>query len=240
MLFPLLAAPFGLPLFWAVFIGWVMSVVVHEFCHGVVAHLGGDYTIRERGGLTLNPLQYIDPFGSIVLPIIFLMIGGVPLPGGVTYVRRDLLRSRWWDAAVSLAGPVSNLILFFLLIIPVHPAVRWVDAFGHPSSSPTGAFLLTLAQLQMIAVILNLIPVPPLDGFGVVGPFLDPDTRDRLSTPPVSTAAFVFLFVLIAGIPGFFNRIAGMTQHLLVHLGFGPREIAFLVDSYNYTLLGRM
>src|SRR5688572_8645459 len=79
------------PLFWAVFIAWVLSVVLHEFAHGIVAHIGGDYTIRERGGLTLNPLQYVDPVNSLLLPMVFLLMGGVPLPGGVTYVRDDLL-----------------------------------------------------------------------------------------------------------------------------------------------------
>src|SRR5881394_1631143 len=95
-------------LFWAVFIGWILSVVVHEFAHGLVAYLGGDYTIRERGGLTLNPFQYVDPLFSIIMPAIFLMMGGIPLPGGVTYIRRDLLRSNGWNSAVSLAGPVMN------------------------------------------------------------------------------------------------------------------------------------
>src|SRR3954466_7301628 len=99
------AADFQSPLFWAVFIGWVLSVVLHEFAHGFVAYLGGDYTIRERGGLTLNPLQYVDPVMSLLLPARLLLMGGVPLPGGVTYIRRDLLRGRAWQAAVSLAGP---------------------------------------------------------------------------------------------------------------------------------------
>src|SRR5438874_11588541 len=90
---PLAAADYSNPLFWAVFIGWIMSVVLHEFAHGLVASWGGDYTIRERGGLTLNPFQYIDPVMSLLLPAVILLIGGIPLPGGVTYVRRDLLRS---------------------------------------------------------------------------------------------------------------------------------------------------
>src|SRR5881394_2617306 len=99
-------------LFWAVFIGWVLSVVLHEFAHGLVAYLGGDYTIRERGGLTLNPLQYVDPVMSIFLPMVFLALGGIPLPGGATYVRTDLLRSRLWATAVAAAGPLMNLLLF--------------------------------------------------------------------------------------------------------------------------------
>src|SRR3954464_14163958 len=89
-------------LFWATLIGWVLSVVLHEFAHGVVAYWGGDYTIRERGGLTLNPIKYIDPVRSLLLPIVFLLIGGIPLPGGMTFVRTDLLRSRAWSAMVSL------------------------------------------------------------------------------------------------------------------------------------------
>ena len=68
---------------WAVFIAWIMSVVLHELAHGIVAYLGGDYTIRERGGLTLNPIQYIDPVMSLLLPAVFLLMGGIPLPGGV-------------------------------------------------------------------------------------------------------------------------------------------------------------
>src|SRR5438105_9992269 len=100
------------PLFWAVFIGWIMSVVLHEFAHGIVAYWGGDYTIKERGGLTLNPLQYIHPVFSIVVPVLILIVGGVPLPGGATYIRRDLLKGDLWDTAVSLAGPAMDLVVF--------------------------------------------------------------------------------------------------------------------------------
>src|SRR5215213_4652123 len=109
------------PMLWAVFIGWIMSVVLHEFAHGLVAHLGGDYTIRERGGLTLNPLQYIDPLFSLIIPAIIFLMGGLPLPGGVTYVRKDLLRSRAWQSAVSAAGPLTNFLLFLICAMPFHP-----------------------------------------------------------------------------------------------------------------------
>src|SRR3954462_3825544 len=106
------------PLFWAVFIGWIMSVILHEFAHGFVAYLGGDYTIRERGGLTLNPFQYIDPVFSLLFPALIFLMGGVPLPGGVTYIRRELIRSRAWQVAVSAAGPAMNFLLFLLLCLP--------------------------------------------------------------------------------------------------------------------------
>jgi hypothetical protein len=133
MPFVLAAADFNNPLFWAVFIGWILSVVLHEFAHGVVAYWGGDYTIAERGGLSLNPLQYIDPVNSIILPAIFLLWGGVPLPGGVTYVRTDLLRNRRWESGVALAGPTMNILLFAAGAIALHPAVGWV-----PTPAPIG------------------------------------------------------------------------------------------------------
>ena len=117
-------ANFGNSLFWAVLIGWIMSVVLHEFAHGIVAYWGGDYTIRERGGLTLNPLQYVDPVFSILLPIVFLCMGGIPLPGGSTYVRRDLLRGRGWNSAVSLAGPLMNFLIFLGLHHPPASQIR--------------------------------------------------------------------------------------------------------------------
>src|SRR4051812_36466058 len=141
------------PLFWAVLIGWILSVVLHEFAHGLVAYLGGDYTIKERGGLTLNPIQYIDPIFSLLLPALFLMMGGVPLPGGVTYIRRDLLRSRLWDSAVAAAGPAMNLILFLLLALPFHPNLGWIDT-NLPASAykPWQIFLGAMALLQITAV----------------------------------------------------------------------------------------
>jgi Zn-dependent protease len=196
---PVLAAgDFGNPLFWAVMVGWIMTVVLHEFAHGVVAYWGGDYTVRERGGLTLNPLQYIDPVNSLLLPAVFLALGAVPLPGGVTYIRRDLLRNRLWESGVSLAGPAMNVLLFCAGAIALHPAVGWVSAdAAFDEWSPGQRVVATLTILQLFAAMLNLIPVPPLDGFGVISPFLRPETRVKLSTPPTSIVLLIFAFILV-------------------------------------------
>src|SRR4051812_36049716 len=159
MTLPLAVTDFNEPALWAVLIGWIMSVTLHEFAHGLVGYWGGDYTIRERGGLTLNPLQYVDPLMSIILPTIFLLMGGIPLPGGATFVRRDLLRSRFWDSAVSAAGPLMNLILFGLLTIPLLPSVGWIDPNIDPSQWTTAQkFVAATCFLQLLTVFLNLIP----------------------------------------------------------------------------------
>ncbi len=187
------------PMLWAVLIGWILSVVLHEFAHGLVGYLGGDYTIKERGGLTLNPLQYVDPFMSIILPAIFLMMGGIPLPGGATFIRRDLLRNKYWNSLVSAAGPAMNLLLFLLLAIPLLPRFGWVDyRVSALEWSNAQQFLATMAFLQGLAVLLNLVPVPPLDGFGIISPFLPPDLRLKLTTPPWSFGLMFGYFMLLS------------------------------------------
>ena len=205
---------FGEPALWAVIIGWIMSVTLHEFAHGLVAYWGGDYTIRERGGLTLNPLQYVDPLMSIVLPVVFLLMGGIPLPGGATYIRRDLLKSRFWESAVAAAGPVMNLILFGLLAIPLMPSVGWINMNVDPMDWTTPQkFVAAMCFLQLLSVILNLIPVPPLDGFGMIAPYLSPELRVKLSTPPMSSYLFFGYFMLLWMAPGFLGAIyRGMYQ----------------------------
>src|SRR5258706_3268539 len=192
------ATDFGEPALWAVIIGWVMSVTLHEFAHGLVAYWGGDYTIRERGGLSLNPLQYVDPMMSLVLPVIFLIMGGIPLPGGATAVRRYLVRNRFWHSAVSAAGPAMNLILFALLAIPLLPSVGWIDPMKQAADWTTvQKFVAAMCFLQLLSVILNLVPVPPLDGFGMIAPYMNTDTRIKLSTPPVSSLLFFGYFMLL-------------------------------------------
>src|SRR5574340_360663 len=97
--------------FIVVLLGWVFSLCLHEFSHAAVAYLGGDTTVREKGYLTFNPLKYTHPVFSILLPLVFLALGGIGLPGGAVYIETWRLRSRGWKTAVSLAGPASNLVL---------------------------------------------------------------------------------------------------------------------------------
>jgi Zn-dependent protease len=220
-------------LFGAVLVGWIISVILHEFAHGIVAYWGGDYTIKERGGLTLNPLQYVDPVFSIIFPVVMLLLGGVPLPGGVTYIRRDLLRSRFWDTAVSLAGPLMNFILFLACAIPLHPKVGWLD----PGAGPEGwthaqIFLGTMATLQLVAVFLNLVPVPPLDGFQAIAPYLPDDLRIRVTTPPLGNILFlVYFMILWRG--GFLVGIMRIMISLLLVMGFGPMDVVFFLRAWQ-------
>lgn len=170
-----------------VLIGWVFSLCLHEFSHAAVAYAGGDTTVREKGYLTFNPLKYTHPVYSLLLPLLFLALGGIGLPGGAVYIETWRLRSRGWASAVSLAGPASNLILAIVLgillsLAPVTSGGAW----------PALAFL---AFLQISALVLNLIPLPPFDGFGAIEPYLPQSMREGVAQTRGLLPWVVFFFL---------------------------------------------
>jgi Zn-dependent protease len=188
--------------FYIVMVGWVFSVCLHEFAHAWVAYKGGDYTVRDKGYLTFNPLKYTDPYFSILLPILFLVIGGIGLPGGAVYIDRSLLRSRARDTAVSLAGPAANLLLVLI--------IGGLFKFGlvkPDTSSLVAVSFGFLLHLQVSAIILNLLPLPPLDGFGAIAPWLSEAARERAYAN--STVAFFILFIALSFVPAVNNAFWG-------------------------------
>ena len=164
--------PRFIPLWTLLFVvgGWIMSLCIHEFGHALVAYLGGDRSVVGAGYLSLNPLRYTNLTMSLVLPVIFLLIGGIALPGGAVYINHSALRTRAWSAAVSIAGPVGTAVCGLIIAATFGVAVQagWI-------TSGSGNFFGALAVLgffMVLAVVLNLIPVPGLDGFGIIRPWL--------------------------------------------------------------------
>jgi Zn-dependent protease len=158
--------------FTIVFFGWIFALCLHEFSHALVAYYGGDYTAREKGYLTFNPLRYTHPLFSIILPLLVLVPGGIGLPGGAVYIERGRIRNRLLLSAMSLAGPFSNLILAIVLGL----SLRFWPAID-PALLPGLSFLLVL---QISAVLFNLIPLPPFDGYNALEPFLHPAVRTQI------------------------------------------------------------
>jgi Zn-dependent protease len=231
-MFPLAAANFFSPLLLAVLIGWILSVAIHEFAHGLAAHFGGDYTISDRGGLTLNPLFYIDPLGSIVLPAIVLIMGGFPLPGGATFVRTDLLRGPLWRVLVAAAGPLANFVLYFLLSWLVDPRLGWVADWQVSEWSTAQQWVGAMACLQLLATILNLLPIPPLDGFQMISPFLPEDLVHKVMTPPISTLCFFGYFMLLMSAPNFWKLVFHAMRVTNEQCGFGPGILLAYVRAF--------
>ena len=173
-----------------VLVGWIFSLCLHEFAHAAVAFLGGDTSVREKGYLTFNPLRYVDPIASLFVPLVFLLLGGIGLPGGAVYIDARRLRSRWWACVVALAGPAANLAIAGVLVL-----VLSTSAMARSAAAPPLAFL---ALLQVTALILNLLPVPPLDGYRAIAPFLPKNlqmTFDRWGSVPMFILLLVLWFV---------------------------------------------
>jgi Zn-dependent protease len=169
--------------------GAVVGVMFHEWAHAIVAYRGGDRTVADKGYLTMDIRHYSDPLLSIGMPVLFLLLGGLPIPGGAVWINHHHLRSRWWDSAVSLAGPGINLL----------------GALGIYALVSTGAFddfyvlgsaLAYLAYIEVAIVILNLIPIPGLDGYGAIEPFLPGGIRDALAPLRQFTFMLLLLFIL--------------------------------------------
>jgi len=160
-------ARFGVFLF--ILAGWVVTVCIHEFAHAFLAWRFGDREVEARGYLTLNPLKYSHPVLSILLPVLFIAIGGIGLPGGAVYLHPHRFRSNAQRALVALSGPAVNVAVAVLLLVLVRSlgvhsehGLFWYAVAG-------------LALLQVMASVLNLLPVPGLDGYGAIEPYLDPN-----------------------------------------------------------------
>jgi Zn-dependent protease len=151
----------------------VFSVIIHEVSHGFVAERLGDPTARLLGRLTLNPLKHIDPFGSVILPLLLSLVPGGFVFGWakpVPYNPLNLKRPERDAALIAAAGPLSNLLIAVVFGV----LVRLGAALNLPGVS--GALFANLAALVVLVnvslAVFNLIPIPPLDGSKVLAALL--------------------------------------------------------------------
>jgi Zn-dependent protease len=153
----------------------IFAITVHEAAHGWVANKLGDNTARAMGRLTFNPIPHIDPVGTILLPLVMMLTTGFifgwakPVPVDL----RNLSDPRRDWAIISLAGPASNFVM------ALGWALIWKLAFLLPESAYSIAVPLMLmgkigVTFNIILMVLNLIPLPPLDGSRVLGWLLPP------------------------------------------------------------------
>jgi len=183
--------------------GWLVSLCLHEFGHAYGAWRFGDHGVQARGYLTLNPLKYSHPLLSLGLPLLFIALGGIGLPGGAVYLRTGFMTPRQ-RTIVNLAGPTANLVLAVLLL----GATR---LFFDPDHAVFWAGVAFLGFLQVTALALNLLPIPDLDGFAALEPHLSPATQRALE--PAKQYGFLILLVLLLA-PGpnrwFFTGVFGL------------------------------
>jgi Zn-dependent protease len=199
-----------------VMFGWIVTLCLHEFAHALMAWRAGDQEVELRGYLTLNPLKYAHPLLSIVLPIVFIALGGIGLMGGAVYVHTHNVSPRM-QRIISGAGPAVNAIWAVLLLLVVR-------IFGSDTAHPAFWFGLSfLAFMQITVTVLNILPIPGLDGYGILEPSLSYQTRRSLDqfkpygmllvfallfTPAINQVFFDVIYRLfeLSGVPSDWSR----------------------------------
>jgi Zn-dependent protease len=160
--------------------GWIVSVCFHEFAHAYAAYRAGDRSVEARGYLTLNPFRYTHPVLSILLPLVAIVAGGFALPGGAVYLHPHTFRTWSARSLAAAAGPATNVVFAVVLILvsKQHVSVfNLGDIFSvEGSHARFWAGVAMLGLLQLSAAVLNLLPVPGLDGYAIIEPYLDPET----------------------------------------------------------------
>jgi Zn-dependent protease len=179
----------------------IFAITVHEAAHGYAAKHFGDMTAFKAGRITLNPLKHIDPFGTILLPALTIMLGGIlfgwakPVP--VDFARlRNPKKDMLWVAA---AGPASNFVMAIFWVLVMKFSVNMPEAFALPMALMAKAGV----SINIVLMVLNLLPLPPLDG-GRIAVSLLPM---RLARPFAQIERYGFIILIVLLFSGVLSRI---------------------------------
>ncbi len=171
----------------------LFAITVHEAAHGYAAKYFGDLTAERMGRITLNPLKHIDPFGTILLPALTVMLGGIlfgwakPVPVNFANLRNPK-KDMFWVAA---AGPASNFVM----------AIFWALLLNYANYAPNTAvnFLAEMSlagiSINLVLMVLNLLPMPPLDGGRIAVSLLPTPMAIQLAR--LEQYGFIILIVLM-------------------------------------------
>lgn len=164
----------------------IPSAIIHEYAHGWAADQMGDPTARHAGRLTLNPMAHIDMWGTILMPVLLLLFSGgsfmFAYAKPVPYNPYNLRNQKWGPALVGIAGPAANLIaaIFFGLLVRFLPASSFVN------------LLSIIVYANVLLMVFNLVPIPPLDGSKILFALL-PDSMENLK---INLERFGFIILL--------------------------------------------
>lgn len=203
----------------------ILSIIIHEYSHALMAYKLGDDTAKSLGRLTLNPLPHIDPVGSVLLPLFFVFSGSnfmVAWAKPVPYNPNKIKDKKYGDLKVAIAGPLSNfaVAIFFGLVTRLLPLsqlskINLLSSFlmGDFSSLAvlisndiiSSIFILSLlfCFYNLLLGIFNLLPIPPLDGSKVIANFLPEKLRYKL----FSIEGYGIFIILILAFLGFFQLL---------------------------------
>ncbi|MFO0781908.1 MAG: site-2 protease family protein [Candidatus Saccharimonadales bacterium] len=178
----------------------LISLAIHEFMHAYAGYKLGDYTAKDEGRLTLNPLSHIDPIMTVALPIVTLLLFGAPVlaakpvpfdPGNVRY-------GDFGAAIIAAAGPFTNLALAFIGAILLKFAA---------SGAFMGEVLTIFVSLNVALFVFNMLPIPPLDGSRVLYAFAPEAVQDFMRQIEPFGLILIFGLIFVADLGGFIGNL---------------------------------
>ncbi len=173
------------------------SVILHELAHGLVAYWLGDRTAKDAGRLTLNPIKHIDPFMSILVPVILFM-ANAPVFGGAKPVpinTRNLKWREWGMALVAVAGPLTNFLIAFIAFLIAH----FTGVAYSIDDTMTVFIFKEIISINLGFMLFNLIPIPPLDGSRVLYAIAPDGVRNFMLELEKYGIIIIYLLIYIFG-----------------------------------------
>lgn len=197
----------------------VFSICVHEYAHAITAFRLGDDTAAMSGHLTLNPMKQMGALSLVMLALVGIAWGAVPV--NISTLRRN---ARNGVAIVSAAGPAANLALscIFLILFVVTSRLAGVSE----QTQPVLHLFATGALMNLYLMFFNLIPIPPLDGFGIASSFI----RELRNVNPVTLAQFSNIGLMIMLFSGIGNKALELALRAI--LGILPDQ-----DKFNFAMM---
>ena len=218
------------------YVAFLFSTTLHEAAHAFSAYRLGDRTAYEGGQVTLDPIPHMrrEPLGTIIVPIVSFLAGGWMIGwASAPYDPRWAYEHPRSSAKMAAAGPLANLLLAFLAAMAIRIGMyagvflppqtidytHVIDATDGGTLSTVAAFINVFFSLNLLLFIFNLLPIPPLDGSGIIPLFLS-EERGRKYFTLVHNRAFAIIGILVAW--NFFDYIYNPLHLLFINILFYP------------------